>query len=84
MRQAASDKWVTFSTWVMFSPALRWRLLHTSLSPPSSLCPDSVQETTQLQIKVQQAESAKALTESMNKDLQVILFSHFIPLLPQR
>ncbi|XP_029697568.1 centrosomal protein of 152 kDa isoform X4 [Takifugu rubripes] len=30
----------------------------------------SVQETTQLQIKVQQAEAAKALSENMNKDLQ--------------
>lgn len=55
----------------------------SSVSPPSSLCPGSVQETTQLQIKVQQAESAKALSESMNKDLQVILFSHIIPPAPK-
>lgn len=31
----------------------------------------SVQETTQMQIKLQQAQSAKALSEKMNKVLQV-------------
>lgn len=81
MRQTASDKWVTFSACTL---AFRRRLLHTSVSPPSSLCPGSVQETTQLQIKAQQAESAKALVESMNKDLQVIILSHIILLLPRR
>lgn len=32
---------------------------------------DSVQETAQMQIKLQQAQSAKALCENMNKVLQV-------------
>lgn len=35
------------------------------------LSPGSVQETTQMQIKLQQAQSAKALSENMNKVLQV-------------
>lgn len=38
----------------------------------------SVQEMTQMQIKLQQAQSAKALSENMNKVLQVSSFLFFL------
>lgn len=39
---------------------------------------DSVQEMSQMQIKLQQAQSAKALSENMNKVLQVCILI-FLP-----
>lgn len=44
----------------------------TCVSNKEAICfSGSVQETTQMQIKLQQAQSAKALCENMNKVLQV-------------
>lgn len=39
----------------------------------------SVQETTQMQIKLQQAQSAKALCEKMNQVLQVSTINDSLP-----